>query len=90
MFKRYVPFVCCFALAAGLIAVPARGGDWPQWGGAGGRNMVSDERRLPESFTPGEKPSGGSAIDPATMKNANRRINERIPIHSTRRRQLLA
>jgi outer membrane protein assembly factor BamB len=36
--------ICWFTL-------PARGEDWPQWGGADlGRNMVSSERNLPESF----------------------------------------
>ena len=39
-------------LAAGAV----RAGDWPSWGGADpGRNMVSGEKGLPESFKPGEK-----------------------------------
>jgi len=43
-------------------------GDWPQWGGRDERNMVSEEKGLPESFGPGEKRPDGS-IDPATTRN---------------------
>ncbi len=42
--------------------------DWPQWGGRDCRNMVSEERDLPESFTRGERGSG-SRVDPATARN---------------------
>jgi outer membrane protein assembly factor BamB len=56
-------------MAAGFSPAEALGGDWPQWGGSDGRNMVSGEKPLPESFTPGERPSGASAIDLATTKN---------------------
>jgi len=31
--------------------------DWPQWCGSDGKNMVSDEKGLPESFSPGRKRS---------------------------------
>jgi outer membrane protein assembly factor BamB len=43
--------------------------DWPQWGGQDGRNMVSEEKGLPESFAPGEKNPKGGGIDLATTKN---------------------
>jgi outer membrane protein assembly factor BamB len=43
--------------------------DWPQWGGTDQRNMVSDEKRLPDRFEPGEKRSDGSGIDLATTRN---------------------
>jgi len=43
--------------------------DWPQWGGRDGRNMVSEEKGLPDSFQPGKKRPDGSGIDPATTKN---------------------
>jgi outer membrane protein assembly factor BamB len=56
-------------MAVGCCASAALGGDWPQWGGSDGRNMVSDEKPLPESFVPGEKQAGASAIDLATTKN---------------------
>ncbi len=52
------------ATAAGVLAA-----DWPQWGGRDCRNMVSDEKGLPDSFVPGEKKSGGGGIDLATTKN---------------------
>jgi len=46
----------------------APGGDWPQWGGTDCRNLVSDEKGLPDSFAPGEKkPTGG--VDLATTQN---------------------
>lgn len=41
--------------------------DWPQWGGSNGRNHVSTEKGLPESFQPGRKT--GSTVDPATTRN---------------------
>ncbi|HZL36022.1 MAG TPA: PQQ-binding-like beta-propeller repeat protein [Tepidisphaeraceae bacterium] len=44
-------------LAAGLAAPPAPAADQPQWGRKDTRNMVSDEKGLPDSF------------DPATGKN---------------------
>ena len=37
-------------------------------GGSDGRNMVSDEKSLPDSFVPGEK-SSAAGIDLATTKN---------------------
>ena len=43
--------------------------DWPQWGGRDERNMVSDEKGLPESFVPGEKKPDSSGIDLATTRN---------------------
>lgn len=43
--------------------------DWPQWGGTNGRNMVSDEKRLPNSFEPGRREPKGNGIDLATAKN---------------------
>ena len=52
-----------------LPARTAEAKDWPQWGGDNSRNMVCDEKGLPESFTPGEKNSQTGRIDPATAKN---------------------
>ena len=39
-------------IAAYLIGVPlsAPAADWPQWGGANSRNMISQEKGLPDSF----------------------------------------
>ena len=55
-----------------LLLLPvgmAESGEWPQWGGRETRNMVSDEKGIPESFEPGNKLPGGSGIDMATTKN---------------------
>ena len=52
-----------------VLACTAEAKDWPQWGGDNSRNMVSDEKDLPESFTPGEKDSKTGRINPATAKN---------------------
>ncbi|MCX5685248.1 MAG: PQQ-binding-like beta-propeller repeat protein, partial [Planctomycetota bacterium] len=58
----------CLALLLAASALPAA--DWPQWGGSDpGRNMVSAEKGLPESFVPGEKRPTGAGIDLATTKN---------------------
>lgn len=57
-------------LAVVVILGPAllQAADWPQWGGRDCRNMVSDEKGLPEDFDPGsKKPSGG--IDLSTTRN---------------------
>jgi len=45
--------------------------DWPQWGGRDpGRNMVSGEKGLPDSFAPGDKKaSAEGGIDLATTRN---------------------
>jgi outer membrane protein assembly factor BamB len=67
MGKRRSILVVCFVAAAGICVSQAPGGDWPQWGGSDGRNMVSEEKPLPDSFTPGDRQSG--AIDLATTKN---------------------
>ncbi len=68
MVKKHSIFVCWFGLAVVLGGSPAFAGDWPQWGGSDGRNMVSDEKSLPDSFVPGEK-SSAAGIDLATTKN---------------------
>src|SRR6478672_3898455 len=48
----------------------ARAADWPAWGGADpGRNMVSLEKGLPESFKPGEKSPSGEGMLPGTTQD---------------------
>ncbi|MBN1418873.1 MAG: hypothetical protein JXP34_08860, partial [Planctomycetes bacterium] len=55
---------------AALTAAGVRCADWPQWGGSDpGRNMVSVETGLPDSFVPGEKKTDGSGIDLATARD---------------------
>ncbi len=61
----------CVIGAAVLVACSGSGlaGDWPQWGGRDGRNMVSLETSFPASFNPGKKRPSGGGIDPATTEN---------------------
>lgn len=57
-------------IAAGMMAgSPATAKDWPQWCGSDCKNMVSDEKGLPESFVPGEKDLYGKGISLATTRN---------------------
>jgi outer membrane protein assembly factor BamB len=59
------------ALAVLLLAPPAalQAADWPQWGGTAGKNMVSLEENLPETFVPGNKNPQGGGILMRTTKN---------------------
>lgn len=52
------------AAATGLNAA-----DWPEWGGSATRNMVSSEKGMPTTFSPGKKIKGSEEIDMATTKN---------------------
>ncbi len=53
-----------------LAAASAQAADWPAWGGPDlGRNMVSPETGLPDTFKPGDKSTDGSGILPATTEN---------------------
>jgi hypothetical protein len=56
-------------LVAAFYANGANGADWPQWCGTHGKNMISVEKGLPDSFVPGEKSSQGRQIVRATAKN---------------------
>ena len=59
-------------VAVSLVALPAGAvwaGDWPQWCGSDGKNLVSAEKGLPESFEPGRKQSQEGTIDLATAQN---------------------
>ncbi len=64
---RYTALVLHWLLLAGA-AFSLRAGDWPQWAGSDAKNMVSAERGLPDSFTPGEKRTDGT-LDLATARN---------------------
>src|SRR5271170_2570426 len=56
----------CLIGVAGAV-LPAE--DWPEWGGRNQRNMVSDEKGVPDHFDPGKKKDGSEEIDLATTKN---------------------
>ena len=55
-------------LAGSLGTGATRSDDWPQWCGSDGKNMVSSEKGLPESFVPGKRQSDGT-IDLSTAAN---------------------
>src|SRR3982751_3966819 len=56
--------------SAFLLASSTFAADWPAWGGADpGRNMVSRETGLAETFKPGEKSPKGDGILPGTTEN---------------------
>jgi outer membrane protein assembly factor BamB len=58
------------ALSILLGAATARAGEWPAWGGNDlGRNMVSPEKGLPETFKPGEKSPMGDGMLPGSTEN---------------------
>jgi len=60
--RRTVALLLCLTLTAAAA-------DWPQWGGSGGKNMVSSEKGLPTTFEPGKRGDSGVGIDLATTKN---------------------
>jgi len=63
-----VGIICLWVLLVAAAATAAAA-DWPQWGGSGGRNMVSGETGLADSFEPGKKSPSGEGIDPSTTEN---------------------
>jgi outer membrane protein assembly factor BamB len=67
MVKSHSLFACLLGASVVLGVSPTFGKDWPHWGSDDGRNMVSDEKALPNSFDPGERKSAG--IDLAAAKN---------------------
>ena len=50
--NRCALFLLASSVAWSVLPSPARAADQPQWGQAWTRNMVSEERGLPESFDP--------------------------------------
>ncbi len=53
-----------------LVVASLDAGDWPAWGGSDpGRNMVSTETGLPETFKPGEKSTTGEGVIAGTTEN---------------------
>ena len=65
--RRLLPTLVLLCAAAWPAVAPSA--DWPQWGGRPGRNMVSDEKGLPDSFVPGERKPMGTGIDLGTARN---------------------
>lgn len=62
----------CFtilALAGCSLPLVAGAADWPFWGRDASRNMVSDEKGVPQTFEAGRYKGTTEEIDPATTKN---------------------
>lgn len=57
------------ALTFLCAALAASAADWPQWCGTAGKNMVSTETGIPDTFYPGDKNPGGVGFNLATAKN---------------------
>src|SRR6266851_2712279 len=53
-----------FLLVGGIVSAS----DWPMWGHGPSRNMVSEEKNLPETWDPGKFKSNSEEIDMATTK----------------------
>ncbi|MHC4693443.1 MAG: PQQ-binding-like beta-propeller repeat protein, partial [Planctomycetota bacterium] len=53
-------------LSASLSAPAA---DWPQWGGTNNRNMVSQEKGLPDSFEPDRDKASGKSGNGQKARN---------------------
>jgi outer membrane protein assembly factor BamB len=66
-----------------LLATRGPAGDWPQWGGSPGKNMVSTETGLPESFVPGEKDTQARQIKLETAKHVRWGVKLCQAIYST-------
>ncbi|MBC7807568.1 MAG: pyrrolo-quinoline quinone, partial [Akkermansiaceae bacterium] len=56
-------------LAGCSLPLVAGAADWPFWGRDASRNMVSDEKGVPETFEAGRYKGTSEEIDPATTKN---------------------
>ncbi len=57
------------ALATALLAAPAAGGDWPQWGHDQTRNMVASETGMPTTFDLGGYVGMSDEIDLSKTTN---------------------
>ena len=65
------PTMLTFPVIFFLTVCPSllRAEDQPQWGQQFSRNMVSDEKNLPDGFTPGERSPQTGQIDLASTEN---------------------
>jgi outer membrane protein assembly factor BamB len=79
--RRWTRALGCLSVALLPVAAPAT--DWPQWCGTHGKNMVSEEKGLPESFVPGEKDSQDCGILPGTTQNVKWAVKLCQAIYST-------
>lgn len=67
---KYAVWVVLVGAVWASWSVMGYAADWSQFGGSDSRNMMSEEKGLPESFEPGKKKQDGSgAIDLTTTRN---------------------
>ncbi len=66
---RLPMILLCAAVSLAAQATVLHAGDWPQWGGRGDKNMVSDEKNLPASFDPGKTKDQSWQVDMSTTTN---------------------
>ena len=62
-------FLCCFLTSLGYPTRLSQAADWPQWGGTGVRNMVSQEKGLPSTFALAQKTTTPGGVDLSTAQN---------------------
>src|SRR5580658_6992140 len=75
--------IMALALSLGMTAsVRLAANDWPQWCGSDGKNMVSAEKGLPDSFLPGRK-RGDGTIDLTTAYNVKWGVRVGTGFYST-------
>ena len=67
--QRLRLMLTCFAVFLLWAAAPSRADDQPQWGQRDSRNLVSDEKGLPDGFDPGSRNPRTDLIDLATTSN---------------------
>lgn len=66
-FRHPALLLSSIVISLAIFGGPSVAKDWPQWGGEDlGRNMVSNERGLPESFVAGRPREGDGEIDMST------------------------
>jgi outer membrane protein assembly factor BamB len=73
--------IACLGLC--LFSFVASAGDWPQWGGTDSKNMVSEEKGLPDRFVPGERDVLAGRVRMETTKNVKWAVKYCQAIYST-------
>ena len=67
--SRVLSWVCGALLLGGVPRGVLPAADWPQWGGRGDKNMVSEAGPVPATFDPGKTKGGGFETDMSTTRN---------------------
>ena len=80
--------MCCAIFLMAVLPAFSIAADRPQWGQRHSRNMISEEKGLPEWFEPGERDPGTGEIDPATSTGAGAAVVSRACTASSTARRL--